>query len=247
MPNIISIADYKQHLTELNNINLEELGFEDIYSMYFGKKEINPTKVVEANISLFNKKSKMEETKMAKESVNEVLTAIAAKIDHKGKKKLNQFNRSNFDRLINAAASDPEFTSQVAIIKKGEFQGYKEIACGKEFRKWLRGVVEKAGIDRSESGIVESSDFNVGNLDWMYDFFAEVLWLYLEGNKFALPKKEDFDATLALKDVDEVIKVGEMRKPGGPVIGNFETTKKAHKVLTAKSSCPKYLQSRRMV
>lgn len=184
---------------------------------------------------------------MARESVNDVLTAIAAKIDANGKKKLNQFNRSNFDRLLNAAASDPDFVSEVAIIKKGEFQGYKEIACGKEFRKWMRRLVERAGIDANESSVVESADFQIGNLSWMYDMFAEVLWLYLEGNKFSLPKKEDFDATIALKDVDQVTKTAEMRKPGGPVMGTFETTKKAHKVLTVKSSCPKYLVDRRQV
>lgn len=184
---------------------------------------------------------------MAKESVNEVLTAIAAKIDENGNKKLNQFNRSNFDRLLNAAASDPDFVSQVAIIKKGEFEGYKDIACGKEFRKWMRHLVERAGIDSSESKIVEGKDFPVGNMSWMYDLFAEVLWLYLEGNKFSLPKKEDFDATLALKDVASSSKTAEMRKPGGPVIGTFETTKKEHKVLTVKSSCPKYLVERRQV
>jgi len=184
---------------------------------------------------------------MAKETVNEVLTAIAAKINEDGKKKLNQFSRSNFDRLINAAASDPEFTSQVAIIKKGEFAGYKDIACGKDFRKWLRSVVERAGIDRSESGVVEASDFPIGDMSWMYDMFAEVLWLYLEGNKFSLPKKEDFDATLAIKDVEETVKTGEVRKPGGDVIGTFETTKKSHKVLVAKSKCPKYLVDRREV
>lgn len=184
---------------------------------------------------------------MARESVNDVLTAIAAKIDENGKKKLNQFNRSNFDKLINAAASDPDFTAQVAIIKKGEFQGYKDIACGKEFRKWMRHLVERAGIDSNESAIVESADFQVGNLSWMYDFFAEVLWLYLEGNKFALPKKEDFDATLALKDMPQTVKTAEVKKPGGPSLGTFETTTKEHKVLSVKSSCPSYLKSRRQV
>jgi len=245
MENIISITDYRNKITREVENELPDIFKEDIFESIFGNHE--PTKVAMASICRFNKNNKMEETKMAKESINEVLSPIAAKINADGEKKLNQFNRSNFDRLINAAAADPEFSSQVAIIKKGEFQGYKDVACGKEFRKWLRGVVERAGIDRTESGIVESADFAVGNLDWMYDFFAEVLWLYLEGNKFSFPKKEDFDATIALKDVKEKSKVAEMRKPGGPSLGNFETTKKAHKVLTVKSSCPKYLVERRKV
>lgn len=184
---------------------------------------------------------------MAKESVNDVLTDIAAVVTSDGKKKLNQFNRTNFNRLLNAAASDPDFTSQVAIIKGGEFKGYNEVACGKEFRKWMRHLLERAGIDSTESGMVESPDFAVGNVSWMYDLFAEVMWLYMEGNKFAFPKKEDFEAVLAIKDVDETVKVSEIKKPGGPSIGVFEQTKKAHKVLTVKSSCPKYLASRRQV
>jgi len=185
---------------------------------------------------------------MAKETVNDVLTAIAAKLDDKGKRKLNRFNRTSSERLLNAAASDPNFSSEVAIIKKGEFAGYKEIACGQEFRKWMRRLVERAGIDANESSVVEDPNFQVGNIGWMYDFFAEVLWLYLEGNKFDLPKKEDFAATIALKEVDETVKVSEVKSPSdGKVIGTFETTKKAHKVLSVKSSCPKYLTNRRQV
>lgn len=184
---------------------------------------------------------------MAKESVEEVLTAIAAKVGADGKKSLNQFNRSKFTRLMNAAASDPDFTAQVANISKGEFTGYEDVACGKNFRKWVRTIVEKAGIDPQESSVVEGSDFPIGDMDWMYDFFAEVLWLYLEGNKFKLPSKQGFEATLYLKDVDETIKTGEVKKPGGEVIGTFETTKGAHKELVSKSKCPKWLQKRKEV
>ena len=182
-----------------------------------------------------------------KESVNDVLTSISAKISEDGSKKLNQFNRTNFNRLLNAAAADPGFTSMVAKIKGGNFEGYQEVACGKEFRKWLKGIIERAGIDSNESAIVESEDFPIGNVSWMYDMFAEVLLLYLEDNKFTFPKKEDFEATLALKEVEESVKVAEVKKPGGESMGMFEQTKKRHKVMTVKSSCPKYLASRRQV
>lgn len=181
-------------------------------------------------------------------TVEEVLADIACTIDDDGKKKLNRFNRKNFDKLLTAAASDPNFTANVAQIKKKEFTGYEEIAVGSAFRKWVRSLLEKAGIDSSESAVVENADFPIGNMSWMYDMFAEVLWLYMNaGNKFDLPKKEGFEATLSLKDVEKTITESESRQPGGESLGVYETTKETHQVLTVKSKCPAYLTSRRKV
>lgn len=185
---------------------------------------------------------------MAKQTVNEVLTEIAAKVDSDGKKTLNRFNRKNFNKLVEAVASDPDFKAQVAQIKKGEFDGYKDVAVGESFRKWVRGIVERAGVDSKESEIVASEDFPMGDMGWMYDFFAEVLWLYMQGSKFDIPKKENFaGATLSLKDVEETITTGKKTKPGGEVLGVFETTKKAHVVMKVKSGCPPYMVYRKKV
>ena len=181
------------------------------------------------------------------ESLNDVLTAISADINSKGEKKLNRWSRESFNRLINAAAADPSFSSQIAKIEKGEFKGYEEIACGKEFRKWCKKLIERAGIDPLEAAVVESADFPMGDISWMYEFFSEVLWLYLENNKFKLPNKEGFEATLALKEVPESKKVGEVIKPGGEKLpGMYETVKGEHLELTVKSKCPKWLQKRRV-
>lgn len=163
-------------------------------------------------------------------------------------KKKNRFNREVFNKFLVTAASDPNFTAYVARIRKGEFQGYQDIAVGKEFRKWMRNLVEKAGVDPVESVIVENEDFPIGKMDWMYDFFAEVLWLYLQTYRFELPKKEGFEAILELRDVPGGTKVSKSKKPGtSEVIGTFEITKQPHKTLAVKSRCPSYLTSRRKV
>lgn len=183
-----------------------------------------------------------------KMSVEEVLAEIAGKVKDDGSITKNRFNKKQFTKLVNAAFADPEFSSQIATVKKGDFLGYEEIAVGKEFRKWVRKIVEAAGIDPAESGVVERGDFPMADASWVYPFLAEVLWLYLEGNKFDLLPKEDFQATISIKEVPEKKKVAESKKPGtNEVLGTFEVTKAAHKELAVNSKCPSYLQVRREV
>ena len=181
------------------------------------------------------------------QTVEEVMAEITAKTNAQGKKVVNRFNKKNFSKLVTAAANDPEFVSTVAVTKKGELLGTETIAVGAEFRKWVRKIVEEAGIDPNESGIVESSDFRIPNMDWAYNFFAEVLWRYLQNNRFDLLTKEDFNATISIKDVAESTTTSETRKPGSnEILGKFETVKKEHKELSVKGKCPKWLQDRRM-
>jgi hypothetical protein len=147
-----------------------------------------------------------------------------------------------------ALANDTNFTSKVTKIKKGEVV-VEDVLVTKGFRKWCKKLVEKMGVDKAESSKLLSNDFVIDNMDGLYEFFTEAMYLYMEdGNKFDIPSKEGFQGSLFLKDVPEKKTVAEARNPQTKeVIGTFERTKKKHKELRCKSTCPSYLSSKRKV
>ena len=158
-----------------------------------------------------------------------------------------RFSKGTFSKLLTAIANEPEFKAQVAEIKNGQFAGYTDVAVGEKFRSWVRKVVEKAGVDATESAVVLSDGFTIPNCEWMYDMFAEAMFLYMEnGGTFTMPKKEDFDggrlqlASVAASDVTK-----EIKKPGSrESMGTFHITDKPYKKLIASSGIPKYLRER---
>ena len=181
-------------------------------------------------------------------TVQEALDSIQAKTNAKGEKVINRFSKKNFNTLMTAMANDVDFTSQVAK-KTGDSVELEDVMVTKEFRKWCKNLVEKAGVDKNESEIVLSENFKIDNVEGLYDFFTTALYEYLAaGNRFDLPAREDFQGGIVLKDVDESVRVYDARNPkDGTYLGTFETTKKKHKELGVKSSCPTYLSSKRQI
>ena len=188
---------------------------------------------------------------MAKLTVNDVLKEMTSGTNAKGKKLYNRFNRKNFEKLLTTMLNDPKFTTKVASVKKGELASVEEIAVSEKIRKWCRKLVEKAGIDSSESAVVMGEDFEVPNMDGFYEFIATAIWLYMEqGNQFDFLPREDFKQTsIVVKDVDPSTKVREARNPAtGESLGKYEYSTGKHKKLVVKSSgAPKWLQTRKYV
>lgn len=157
----------------------------------------------------------------------------------------SRFSKATFGKLLTAIANEPGFTAQVAEIKGGEFAGYTEVAVGEKFRAWVRKVVEKAGVDTTESAVVLSDGFTIPNCDWMYDLFAEAMYLYMvNGGTFNMPKKEDFEGSLKIDSVDASEYDKEIKRPGGESLGMFHIKDKAYRKLVASSGIPKYLRER---
>lgn len=181
-------------------------------------------------------------------SVEEALASMKAKVKPDGSKVINRFNKKNFNLLMTAMANDVNFTTTVAKVKNGNVD-LEEVMVTKGFRKWCKKLVEKAGVDPAESERIMTDDFVIDNMEGMYDFFAAALYEYLEaGNRFDLPNKADFQGGIVLKDVEETKKVSDAFNPADhSLIGTFETTKKAHKILKVKSTCPTYLSSKRKI
>lgn len=181
-------------------------------------------------------------------TVEEALASMQAKSNDKGEKVLNRFSKKNFNILMTAMANDIEFTEKVAK-KTGDTFELEDVMVTKAFRKWCKKLVEKAGIDSSESDIVMSPDFKIDDMEALYDFFAAALYEYMDaGNKFDLPNKEDFQGSIYIKDVDEATKEYEARNPAtGETIGKFSSTTKKHKEVKVKSSAPAWLSTKRQL
>lgn len=179
-------------------------------------------------------------------SVQEALDSMKGKVNESGKRTINRFNKKNFTTLMVAMANDMDFTAKVAKVSKGELASVEDVMVTKEFRKWCKKLVEKAGIDKAESERVLSPDFVIDNMDGLYEFFATAVYEYINaGNQFDLLPTEDFKGGIYLKDVEESEKIAEAFDPKDHhSLGKFKTTKKKHKVLGVKSGCHSYLKSR---
>lgn len=185
---------------------------------------------------------------MANLTVQEALEEMSAKTKN-GKVVINRFNKKNFNKLLTAIANDVEFKAEVAKVKKGELDSVEEIMVTKGFRQWCKSLLEKAGVDKSESVRVLDGEFVIPNMDGLYEFFASALYEYINaGNQFDFIPNKEFKGSLYLKNVDEKVTVTDAHSPQDrSYLGTFETTKKKHKELAVKSGCPKFLQSRKRV
>lgn len=181
-------------------------------------------------------------------SVSEALEAVKAKTNAKGEKVINRFNKKNFNMVALAIANDVDFKTQVAK-KTGDTCVVEEVMVTKEFRKWCKKFAEKLGIDSAESERILTGEFQIDTVEGLTDFMMAAIYEYMDaGNRFDLPSREDFQGGFYLKEVKESKTVRDAKNPkDGSYIGTFETTKKSHKVLAAKSSCPTYLSSKRKI
>lgn len=181
-------------------------------------------------------------------TVAEALEAVKAKTNAKGEPVINRFNKKNFNMVALAIANDVNFTTKVAK-KAGTDVVLEDVMVTKEFRKWCKKFAEKLGVDSAESERILTGEFQIDTVDGLVDFMSAAIYEYMNaGNRFDFPNREDFQGGFYLKTVKESKTVRDAKNPkDGSFIGTFETTKKQHKVLAAKSSCPTYLSDKRKV
>jgi hypothetical protein len=182
-------------------------------------------------------------------SVNDVLAEMAATRKPNGDFVYNRFNKKNFEKLMKAMLNDPDFKTEVAHAKKDKLDSVEEIEVSKEFRKFCKRIIEKAGVDKAESERILTDEFTFDNVSGLYEFFATAMYLYIEqGNRFDLLPKKDFKGSISLKEVKKSSKTSSSHHPQTrEYLGDYETIKESHKILAIKSSCPSYLKSRKKV
>ena len=181
--------------------------------------------------------------KTVKETLEEM---TATKKNSSGKIVINRFNKKNFTKLMTAMANDVDFKAEVAKAKNGELDSVEEILVTKEFRKWCKNLLEKAGVDKNESVRILDGEFQIPSMDGLYEFFATALYTYIDaGNQFDMLPTNDFKGSIYMKSVDEKTTVTEAHSPKDrSYLGTFKTTKKKHKEIAVKSGCPKWLAKR---
>ena len=178
-------------------------------------------------------------------TVNEVLQTMT---NETGK---NRFNKKNFTTLMTALANDTDFITRVAKVRNSEIDVIEKITVSKGFREFCKKILEKAGLDKNESVIALSDSFEFTNSDFngFYEFIETAIYEYMNsGNTFEFLPREDFKGSISIKDVPEKTTVAEAFSPKDRTsLGTYETTKKRHKELVAKSSCPVWLKDRKKV
>ena len=178
-------------------------------------------------------------------TVNEVLQTMT---NETGK---NRFNKKNFTTLMTALANDTEFITRVAKVRNSEIDVIEKITVSKGFREFCKKILEKAGVDKHESVIALSDSFEFTNSDFngFYEFIETAIYEYMNsGNTFEFLPREDFKGSISIKDVPEKTTVAEAFSPKDRTsLGTYETTKKKHKELVAKSTCPAWLKDRKKV
>lgn len=180
---------------------------------------------------------------MAKKSVKEVLGEITPE------KGTGRFSKKAFNELVDALVNDTEFAAKVAVTKNKELAEVKEVFVGKEFRKFLKRILEKAGVDKADASIVMDPSFEIDNVDGMYELISTAIYEYMDaGNRFEFLPREDFRGSLTLRQKPESTETRRVRNPQTKEdLGLWENTTKAYKVLAASSPAPDYLRTRRRV
>ena len=180
-------------------------------------------------------------------SVNETLKEMVGKVNDNGKVSVNRFSKKNFNKLLKAMMNDTDFSIKVPVVKGGEVDHYEEVMVNENFRKFLKKVLEKAGVDKNESSVVMDSSFTIDNVDGVYEFITTAIYEYMNaGNKFDFLPKEDFKGSVYLKNNPAAVtEPREARNPAtNEVIGTFKYKNEAYKSLACSSPCPDWLKSR---
>ena len=179
-------------------------------------------------------------------NVQETLAEMSAKTNANGKVVINRFNKKNFTKLMTAMANDTEFKTEYAKSKNGEISEVEDIMVTKEFRKWCMKLLEKAGVDKNESVRIMDGNFQFPSMEGFYEFFSTALYKYIDaGNQFDFIPNKEFKGSIYMKNVDEKTTVADAHSPKDrSYLGTYETTKKKHKEIGVKSTCPKWLIKR---
>jgi len=182
-------------------------------------------------------------------TVEEALASMVGKRNKDGGINPNRFSKKHFNRLMLAMLNDTNFVHKMAKVKGGELDGEEEIMVTRGFRRFCKKLVEKCGVDKMESEKIMSPDFIIDDVEGLYEFIAVALYKYMEvGNRFDLIPTVDFKGSITIKEIPESVKVSDAFSPQDrKYLGTFETKKKKHKSITAKSDCPSYLKSRKEV
>jgi len=176
---------------------------------------------------------------MTKVTINKSFTEVFEEIKNsitlsKKGKPIVSFSRGDFDKLTKAFLNEINYKVETVSNKANEIVT-KEVFPVQLFRNMIKTILLDFGVDAQEAQrVVESYEFR--NTDGFYEVCSEIIYKYADtGRKFDFIPKADFNGSIVLKDVAEF--VGEYTNIQDGTKINIR--KEAHKLLKAKSRCPK--------
>lgn len=162
--------------------------------------------------------------------------------------KHSRFNKQKFNWLMRAMLNDPDFVETSVKYYHQNLQPV-DLSVSKDFRKFIKRVLEKLGVDSSEAKRILEPEFKFDNVNGLYEFFASAVYEYMEvGNKFDLIPKEDFRATIYMDTEKKKKKKYKARDPiSGTYLGEVEVETEEHKRLKVSSPAPKWMTKRKKI
>lgn len=149
---------------------------------------------------------------------------------------------------MRAMLNDPDFVETSVKYYHQNLQPV-DLSVSKDFRKFIKRVLEKLGVDSSEAKRILEPEFKFDNVNGLYEFFASAVYEYMEvGNKFDLIPKEDFRATIYMDTEKKKKKKYKARDPiSGTYLGEVEVETEEHKRLKVSSPAPKWMTKRKKI
>jgi len=176
------------------------------------------------------------------EVFNEIKSNVSVSKSGKIKK---TFSRTDFDTLLKAMVNEPEYTTTYCGTKGGKMVK-KDVQPVKMFRESLKRVLMNFGVDSQDAEKI-IKDYKFTNVDGWYELMSEIIYRYMEADKkFDFPTREDFKASISMKNVDKAVGTySAIKKKGedGPT-EKFKIETKSHKILEKKSKAPAWLKKK---
>lgn len=176
-----------------------------------------------------------------KMSFKDVKEAIANGVGttEDGEKKVGAFTKDTFEKLNSSFINELDYEVEVVKSRAEDGTVVKEtIKPVQEFReKFIKPILKEVGIDSAECDALANKEINA-KLSGFYDYSSELIWNYMEtGRQFNLLPKDDFQGGFYLVNEEADSEPTQHRVPKKD---EFVYVKKdAHKVIKAKSKCPK--------
>lgn len=177
---------------------------------------------------------------------DEVFNEIKANVSvSKSGKVKKTFSRTDFDTLLKAMVNEVEYSTEYCGTKNGEMTK-KTVQPVKMFRESLKRVLMNFGVDSHDAEKIVT-DYKFTNVDGWYELMSEIIYRYMEANKkFDFPTREDFKASISIKNVDKSTGTYSAIKKKGDnsPAEKFKIETGSHKILEKKSKAPSWLKKK---
>lgn len=178
-------------------------------------------------------------------TVNEYMQNAANELAEKkkaGKRTVSTFSRRGFAEMMQTMLNDVDYESSTCRVDKDGKMAKETFYPIRDFReKFILPIMLDCNLDK-EDAKEKALKYNFGKsqVDSLYPVLSDGVYNYINsGKKFNFIPKEDFSASIAIKEQEECVK--EYNTRGGK---KTKIKHKACKTLIKKSGTPSWLKDR---